>query len=120
MHGSEVSTAVAQKAGAIWVVWSENDYNMVSQGMGIILKEPAAYDHYYQMGQPDIQKIAEGYGAEACTVTTPAEFEAAFLKAIEGGRAGRPQVIAVKEDHDAVPPFYINQYPWIPTPPAGH
>jgi len=120
MHGSEVSTAAAQKAGAIWVVWSEDDFNMVSQGMGIILKEPDVYRHYYQLGNPDIAKIAAGYGADAYTVSTTADFEAAFLKAIEGGRGGRPQVIAVKEDRSAVPPFYVNQFPWIPTPPADH
>jgi acetolactate synthase-1/2/3 large subunit len=120
MHGSEVSTAAAQKAGAIWVVWSENDFNMVSQGMGIILKEPDVYRHYYQLGNPDIAKMAEGLGADAYTVSTAADFEAAFLKAIAGGRAGRPQVIAVQEERSAVPPFYVNQFPWIPTPPADH
>ena len=113
VHGSEVSTAAMNHAGAIWVVWSEDDLNMVSQGMGIIMEEPKEYDHYYQLGNPDIAKIAEGFGAQARTVSSPSDFASAFLAAIEGSKSGKPQVIVVMEDRTAVPPFYVKQFPWL-------
>ena len=113
MNGSELSTAAEQGAGAIVVVWSEDDFNMVSQGMGVYLKEPDAYKHYYRLGNPDIEKIAQGLGAQARTVTSADQFTAAFLDAIEGGKKGRPQVVVVKEDRAAMPPFYVDQFPWL-------
>lgn len=113
MQGNEVSTAVQHKAGAIWIVWNENDYNMVSQGMGVIFKDPKEYDHYYRMGNPDIEMMAKGMGANATTVTSPAAFEAAFADAVAKSGEGVPHVIVVQEDPNAAPPFYKTQFPWL-------
>jgi acetolactate synthase-1/2/3 large subunit len=114
MHVGEVSTASQKNVGAIWVVWSENDLNMVSQGMGWIFKDGEAYRDYYKIGAPDLVKVAEGLGADAVAVRTPAAFETAFLNAMQAADQGRPQVIVVHEDSSAMPPFYINQFPWNP------
>ena len=105
MHGAEVSTAAQYKAGAIWLVWSENDLNMVAQGMGVKFPDPVWQD-YYQLGNPDLVKVAEGLGAKAYLVHSPADLRQALAAAIDGGDGGVPQVIVVKEDPNAKPPFY--------------
>lgn len=112
MHGAEVSTAAAHGIGAIWVVWSENDLNMVSQGMGVVMNDPKDYQCYYSLGKPDIAKIAEGLGAQAHSAMSPQEFAGAFESAIRASRSGKPQVVVVAQDHSAMPPFYVNQFPW--------
>jgi acetolactate synthase-1/2/3 large subunit len=104
MHGSEVTTARQYGAGAIWMVWNEDDLNMVSQGMGAYFPDPVWQD-YYKLGNPDLVKVAEGYGAQAYLASTPADLQEALAKAIAGGQQGVPQVIVVREDPTARPPF---------------
>ena len=104
MHGSEVSTARQYNAGAIWLVWSENDLNMMTQSMEAMYPGPG-WDDYYALGRPDLAKVAEGYGATAYNVYTPADLKAALAEAIAGGHKGIPQVIVVHEDPTALPPF---------------
>ena len=108
MHGSEVTTARQYGAGAIWMVWSENDLNMVAQGMAAYFPDPVDKDvwkDYYKLGNPDLVKVAEGFGADAYLVHTPADLRDALGRAIKGGQQGRPQVIVVREDPSARPPF---------------
>jgi acetolactate synthase-1/2/3 large subunit len=108
MHGSEVSTARQYGAGAIWMVWSENDLNMVAQGMAAYFPDPVDKDvwkDYYKLGNPDLVKVAEGLGADAYLVHSPADLQDALGRAISGGQQGRPQVIVVREDPSARPPF---------------
>ena len=107
-----LATACQYRAGAIWMVWSENDLNMVTQAMATNFPAPG-WDDYYQLGNPDLVKIAEGYGATAYLVRTPAELKKALASAIEGGAKGQPQVIVVKQDASAKPPFAF-----VPPPPA--
>ena len=110
MHGSEVSTAKQYGAGAIWMVWSEDDLNMVTQYMAAKYPGPGWSD-YYALGGPDLVKVAEGYGATAYLVKTPADLKNALSRAIEGGKKGQPQVIVVKEDSNARPPFVFPPKP---------
>lgn len=108
MHGSEVSTARQCGAGAIWLVWSENDLNMVAQGMAAYFPDPNdkdAWKDYYQLGNPDLVKVAEGLGADAYLVHSPGDLQDAFARAIDGGQQGRPQVVVVRQDPNARPPF---------------
>ncbi len=105
MHGMEVSTAAQYSAGAIWLVWSEDDLNMVAQGMNYLFPDPAWKD-YYKLGNPDLVKVAQGLGAAAYLVRSPSDLEEALESAIRGGQEGKPQVIVVKEDPSAMPPFY--------------
>lgn len=105
MHGNEISTARQYGAGAIWMVWNENDLNMVAQGINVAFPDPVWVD-YYKLGKPDLVKFAEGLGAEAYRVKSPDEFRAALTRAIAGGKKGVPQVIVVDQDPSAMPPFY--------------
>ena len=108
MHGNEVSTARQYGAGAIWMVWNENDLNMVAQGMAAYFPDPAdpnVWNDYYQLGNPDLVKVAEGLGAEAYLVHSPDDLRSALGRAIKGGEQGRPQVIVVQQDPSAMPPF---------------
>jgi acetolactate synthase-1/2/3 large subunit len=104
MHGMEVSTAKQYGAGAIWMVWSENDLNMVSQSMAANFPDPV-WNDYYKLGNPDLVKVAEGLGADSYAVHSPDDLKNALRRAIDGGQKGRPQVIVVYEDPSAVPPF---------------
>ena len=104
MHGMEVSTAKQYGAGAIWMVWSENDLSMVSQSMALNFPDPV-WNDYFKLGNPDLVKVADGLGADAYAVHSPDDLKAALKSAIDGGQQGRPQVIVVYEDPSAVPPF---------------
>ena len=119
MHAAEVSTAAAQKAGAIWVVLYDNDLAMVSQGMG----EPSAglgLDRLLSLGAPDLVKVAEGFGADAIAVTKdqgPADFETALKAAIKNAdQRKKPQVIVVSIDTQVMPPY---GWPTMPPPPCS-
>ncbi len=106
MHGTEVSTATQYRAGAIWLVWSENDLSMVSQAMAYSFPDKTgAWTDYYKLGNPDLAKMAEAMGADAYTVHSPEDLQDALGRAIERGQDGVPQVIVVHEDTTAEPPF---------------
>jgi acetolactate synthase-1/2/3 large subunit len=120
MHAAEVSTAAAQKAGAIWVVLYDNDLAMVSQGMGELFPPASSWTDYYSLGAPDLVKVAEGFGADAIAVTKdqgPADFENALKAAIRNAnQRKKPQVIVVSIDTQAMPPY---GWPTMPPPPCS-
>lgn len=106
MHGSEVSTAAEQKAGAIWIVLDDNDLGMVSQGMNEFFPNPI-WKHYYHFNAPDLAKFAEAMGGDGYHIHNPTEMKAAFSKALEISRTqGKPQVIVAHINRDEVPPYY--------------
>ncbi len=109
MHGAEVSTAAQNGVGAIWVVLNDNDLAMVSQGMAQLLPPAAAWTDYYQLGQPDLVKFAEGLGAQAVAIT-PDQGTSALMEALSNALASaqsnrRPQVIVVHIDTKPAPPY---------------
>lgn len=107
MQGSEVSTAARYGVGAIWVVLNDNDLAMVSQGMNVFFPDAEAWNRYYDLGAPDLVRYSEGLGADACRVTSPAEMDAAFTRAILAADAERkPQVIVAEIDRSEIPPYY--------------
>jgi acetolactate synthase I/II/III large subunit len=109
MHGTEVSTAVQNRVGAIWVVLNDNDLAMVSQGNAHFFPEPAepSWKDCYKLGNPDLVLFSRGLGAEACGVSSPAELREALGQAIaRADRVCRPQVIVVGIDRNEVPPYY--------------
>ena len=120
MHAAEVSTAAAQKAGAIWVVLYDNDLAMVSQGMGALFPPALGWTDYYSLGAPDLVKVAEGFGADAIAVTQnqgPADFETALKAAITNAdQRKKPQVIVVSIDTQVMPPY---GWPAMPPPPCS-
>lgn len=113
MHGAEVSTAQQHGIGAIWVVLADNDLHMVTQGMTILFPDkqhPEVYDHLYRLGEPDLVKVAQGYGADAYGIDSPAELAKLLPRVLAAAARGRPQVIVAKIATAPVPPFYNPAY----------
>ena len=113
MHGSEISTAAAHGAGAIWVVFHDNDLHMVSQGENYYFPDPTVWPKMYRLGTPDLAKFAEGLGADAYTIHSPAELAALMPQIIAKANSdGKPQVIVAEIDSAALSPYF---YPPLPT-----
>jgi acetolactate synthase I/II/III large subunit len=107
MHGSEVSMAAHYRIGAIWVVLFDNDLAMVSQGMNHFFPDPTTWKSYYKVGNPDLAKFAEGLGAAASVVRSPAEMKQALSEAIKNADARKqPQVIVAHINADEMPLYY--------------
>jgi acetolactate synthase-1/2/3 large subunit len=104
MQLGEISTAAANQIGAIWVVLSDNELNMVTQGMNTFFPEPTPFS--YPLGAPDLCKVAEGLGADAYEVREVADFAPAWESALRGAAAWRPQVIVVRLDPKPAPPYW--------------
>lgn len=69
----------------------------------------AAWTDYYQLGQPDLVKFAEGLGAQAVAIT-PDQGTSALMEALSNALASaqsnrRPQVIVVHIDTKPAPPY---------------
>ncbi len=104
MQLGEITTAVANKIGAIWVVLSDDDLTMVSQGMDAFFPKDAAYS--YRLGAPDLCKTAAGLGADAYEVREPSDFADVWTAAARAAAARRPQVIVAKIDPKPAPPYW--------------
>jgi acetolactate synthase-1/2/3 large subunit len=107
MHGSEVSTAATYRVGAIWIILDDNNLTMVNQGMKHFY-EADDWTDYYEFNHPDLAMMAKALGADTYSVSTPMEFEPAYVEAIRVANAqNRPQVIVVKTDPTLPPPFFL-------------
>jgi acetolactate synthase-1/2/3 large subunit len=108
MHGNEVSTAAANRVGAIWVVLNDNDLGMVSQGMDHFFPDPSGgWEDYYAIGAPNIARMAMALGADAFEVRSVDDMRHALSAAINAvSLDSKPQVIVVHVDTKQVPPFY--------------
>jgi acetolactate synthase I/II/III large subunit len=120
MQGAEVSTAQAHNVGAIWVVLQDDDLHMVSQGMTYLYPDPTDPDiwmHLYRLGKPDLVKYAEGLGAEAYHVSSPAELEKLMPTVLDrADNHNTPQVIVARINQKSVDPYFP---PKAPAPPSG-
>jgi acetolactate synthase-1/2/3 large subunit len=108
MHGAEVSTAQAHGVGAIWVVLQDNDLHMVSQGMQYLYPDPHdVWDQLYRLGTPDLITFAEGLGADAYPVDSPATLQAVMPTVLEKANTqGRPQVIVAAINQKSIDPYF--------------
>lgn len=106
MHGSEISTAAQHEVGAVWVVLDDGDLTMVSQGMAEFF--PALdWTDYYSLGATDIVGYATALGAHAVEVTAADALPGALDAALSAAATnGQPQVVSVKVDPAAEPPYY--------------
>ena len=118
MQGTEVSTAAANRLGAIWVVLNDNDLGMVSQGMNQFFPDKSGvWRDYYSLGQPDVARFAQALGADAYNVRSVEDMQHALSAAITAaGTSGAPQVIVAHIDTAQIPPYY--QDPGFTPPPA--
>jgi acetolactate synthase-1/2/3 large subunit len=113
MHAAEVSTASANRVGAVWIVLNDNDLRMVSQGMQHFFPDtanPPIWDELYTLGAPDLAKVAEGFGAQTYTVQKPTELAKLLPKIFKQADSGKPQVIIANIERRSVPPYYNPQY----------
>ncbi len=108
MFGAEVSTAQAYGVGAIWVVLQDNDLHMVSQGMQDVYPDPDdVWNELYRLGTPDLIKFAEGLGADAYAVDSPAALQAVMPTVLEKANTqGRPQVIVAAINQQSIDPYF--------------
>ncbi len=110
MHGAEVSTAQAHDVGAIWVVLQDDDLHMVSQGMQYLFPDstdPDIWMQLYRLGTPDLVKFAQGLGADAYHINSPAELQTLMPKVLEGADVKkRPQVIVAKINKKSLDPYF--------------
>lgn len=105
MHAGEVATASQYGLGAIWVVLADADLAMVSQGMATFYPG-MNWSDYYTSGAPDLVGLGTSLGANAVLVDDAANLNAAVAAALAGS-ASAPQVIVVKVDPAAIPPYYV-------------
>jgi acetolactate synthase-1/2/3 large subunit len=114
MQGSEISTARQNKIGAIWIVLSDNNLSMVSQGMNHFVpdeKQPKIWDELYELGNPDLVKYSEGLGADAYEVNSPKDFHKIMPTVLKrANKDGIPQVIIANINTKAIPPYYNEKY----------
>lgn len=107
MHGAEVSTAKHYKVGAIWVVLYDDDHHMVSQGQTHYFtdeNDPKVWERLYRLGKPDLLKFAEGLGADAYAVGSPAQLKQAMPLVLERAACGMPQVIVADIERSSINP----------------
>jgi acetolactate synthase-1/2/3 large subunit len=120
MHGAEVSTAQAHGVGAIWVVLDDGDLHMVSQGMQYLYPTPDdVWNDLYRLGKPDLVKFAEGLGADAYRIDSPAALEAIMPTVLDkANNQGRPQVIVAAINQQSIDPYFPPK-PTAPEPVWG-
>jgi acetolactate synthase-1/2/3 large subunit len=108
MNGSELATAAAHNAAAIYVVLNDNDLSMVSQGMKVLFPQNTSdFRQLYRLGNPDLKKYSEALGADAFDVHSPAEMREALETALRQAQINRkPQVIVAHIDKTPLPPYY--------------
>ncbi len=120
MHGAEISTAQAHKAGAIWVVLQDNDLHMVTQGLESAYpdaKNPGVWEDKFLLGNPDLVAFAKGLGADAYLVDSCPSLAQIVPAVLDGARGNRPQVIVASINKAAFSPFFP---PRVQPPTTGH
>ena len=115
MHGTELSTAAANRVGAVWLVLDNQDLGMVSQGMAQFFPTAGDWTDYYSLGSTDLVAFAQSLGADAQAADTLDGLRQALAQALDAAQTRqRPQVVVLRIDKSAVPPYY--QDPSAPLP----
>ena len=103
MNGFEVATAVNYNIPVIWVVFNNAMLGMVYHGRRLFAK-PIPEGVPSRFSRVDFARVAEGLGARGITVREPADLTAELIEDVL--RSGRPAVLDVWIDHEAVPPIH--------------
>ncbi|MBN6188551.1 thiamine pyrophosphate-binding protein [Aneurinibacillus sp. BA2021] len=101
MHGTEISTAVNEKAAVIFIVFNNGRLDMVDKGMTNHHKK--AVGTVYHTGV-DVKKFAESLGATAFCCHTKTDITSAIHEAC---RHSGPTVIEIMVDPLEVPPTLL-------------
>lgn len=112
MNGSEVSTAWQHRIPATWIVFQDNNMNMVTHGMNATHESPNrnGWDDYYELGDSDLVSFAASLGADAYAASGPGDVSdllPGMLVAAEKRR--KPQVLIVRIDERETPPYPHNR-----------
>jgi acetolactate synthase-1/2/3 large subunit len=99
MNGQEITTAVAEGLGVIYVVLNDQALGMVKHGQRMGGAERVGY----QLPPVDFAAMARACGVEAYTVVKPEDFDAIDFSALSRKRA--PTLIDVRIDAEVVPPM---------------
>ena len=103
MNGFEVATAVNYNIPVIWIVFNNAMLGMVYHGRKLF-KKPIPEGIPSRFGRVDFLKVAEGLGAKGITIKHPGEITPNLADEIL--QAGRPTVVDVWIDEEAVPPIH--------------
>ncbi len=102
MAGFELLTCVKNKIPVIYIIFHNNDFNVIKKFLLANFGEQAFMDIY----NPDYVKYAEACGAKAWQVKNGAEFEAAFAEAL---KLNQPCIIDAIVDSDVYPTMSISK-----------
>jgi len=97
LMNSELSTAVAHQAPAVWIVLNDARYGMIAQGMSAIGYEPFATE----IPRSDFVALARAMGADGMRVDRELDLEKALTRAMS---ARGPFVLDVDVDPEIVAP----------------
>lgn len=103
MNGFEVATAVNYNIPVVWVVFNNAMLGMVYHGRRLFKNPiPDGLTPYFK--RINFAQVAEGLGARGIRVEKPGEITTAFMEDVLA--TGRPTVIDVLIDEQAVPPIH--------------
>ncbi|MFH1217756.1 MAG: thiamine pyrophosphate-binding protein [Pseudomonadota bacterium] len=103
MNGFEVATAVNYDIPVVWVVFNNAMLGMVYHGRRLFgTPIPDGLTPHFK--RVNFAQVAEGLGARGIRVERPGEITKDFMDDVL--RAGRPTVIDVLIDQEAVPPIH--------------
>jgi acetolactate synthase-1/2/3 large subunit len=103
MNGFEVATAVNYDIPVIWVVFNNSMLGMVYHGRRLFKNTiPDGLTPHFK--DINFAQVAEGLGARGIRVEKPGEITTEFMDDVL--QAGRPTVIDVLIDREAVPPIH--------------
>jgi acetolactate synthase-1/2/3 large subunit len=101
MTGQELSTAVRHELGIVVIVANNGMYGTIRMHQE---RNYPGRVHGTDLANPDFAKLAESYGALGLRAESNAEFDAAFERARKSARSGRPALIEVIVDPEALTP----------------
>ncbi|AOY93636.1 thiamine pyrophosphate-binding protein [Cupriavidus sp. USMAA2-4] len=98
MNGQELATAVQYGAAVVFIVVNNGMYGTIRMHQE---REYPAHVSGTELHNPDFAALARAYGAHGVLVTETSAFEPALREALA---AGRPALIEVRVDPDAITP----------------
>jgi acetolactate synthase-1/2/3 large subunit len=103
MNGVEVATAVQYNLPVIWIVFNNAMFGLVYHGRKLAAR-PIPEGLPSRFNRVEFSQLACGMGARGIKIDTPEQFTPELIQEILG--AGRPTVIDVRIDAEAVPPIH--------------
>ncbi len=103
MNGFEVATAVNYNIPVVWVVFNNAMLGMVYHGRRLFSTPiPDGLDPHFK--RVDFAMVAQGLGARGIRIENPGDITKSFMAEVLA--TGRPTVIDVLIDDEAVPPIH--------------